>query len=204
MRFGDVLTMPGVEETVVLRGRLGVLAPHGRSIEDGTERVAAEVAEQAGASLYAVTYPGTWDEAQALHVSSVHIEPDETEALARFFAHCRTVISVHGFTRAHLREAALVGGCNDRLAKLVASELRARLPEPAVVLDGDDVPMGLRGRSPRNLANRFPDAGVQVELAPRLRVDYPSRIFWGGCAPNPNVYADAVIEALAAAALTYG
>src|SRR3712207_6840993 len=111
MRFGDVVTMPGVEEVVTLRGPLGLLAPHGRSIEDGTERIAAEVAQRVDASLYVVTYPGTWDEAQALHVSSVRIEPDETEALARFTAHCRTVISIHGFTRAHLREAALVGGC---------------------------------------------------------------------------------------------
>jgi phage replication-related protein YjqB (UPF0714/DUF867 family) len=203
MRFSDVLAGPGVRETVVLRGDLGLLAPHGSNMEDGTERIAAAVAERCGASLYSVTYPGTWEEARTLHVSGVLIEPDATEALAAFTAHCRTVIAVHGYTREAMRHTALVGGRNAALAGLVAEELEARLPEPADVLAGAAVPAGLRGTSPQNLTNRFPEEGCQIELPPRLRVSYPSRIFWGGCTPNENIYAEAVIDALSAALKRY-
>jgi phage replication-related protein YjqB (UPF0714/DUF867 family) len=199
MRFPEVLARPGVNETMVLRGDVGIMAPHGASVEDGTERVAAEVAERCGASLYAVTYPGTWEEARALHVSCSRIEPDASPALQKFMDHCRVLVAIHGFTREHLRHAALVGGRNTGLAALVGEELRERLPEPAEVLEGDDVPEGLRGRDPANIVNRAPEAGAQIELAPRLRVAYPSRIFWGGSTPNPNVYADAVADALCAA-----
>jgi phage replication-related protein YjqB (UPF0714/DUF867 family) len=203
MRFADVLARPGVTETLVLRGDVGLIAPHGSSMEDGTERLAAEVAERCDASLYAVTYPGTWDEARALHVNCSSIEPDATPALAKFMDHCRVLLAVHGFTREHLRHAALVGGRNTTLAEIVAEELRSHLPEPAEVLEGDDVPNGLRGRDPANIVNRAPEAGAQVELAPRLRVAYPSRIFWLGSTPNPNIYADAVVDALCAAIARY-
>jgi phage replication-related protein YjqB (UPF0714/DUF867 family) len=172
-------------------------------MEDGTELIATRVAERTGCSLYHVTYPGTWDEARALHVSGTRIEPDATKALGAFTAHCRAVVAVHGFTRHHLREAALVGGRNINLSRLVAGELRDRLPQPAVVLDGDDVPISLRGWSLRNVTNRFPEAGTQLELSPRLRVAYPSRIFWGGSTPNENVFADAVVEAISAALDAY-
>lgn len=205
MRFSDVLARAGVRETVVLRGPLGLLAPHGASMEDGTERIASEVAERTGSSLYHVTYPGTWDEARPLHVSCTMISPDETLALAAFTAHCRTVVAVHGYTRAPdgYRHAALVGGRNQLLATLVAGALRRRLPEPAVVLDGVDVPVELRGESPANLVNRLPEAGAQLELPPRLRAAYPPRLLWGGAGPNPNVYADAVVEALCEAVGSY-
>lgn len=195
--------MPGVCETVVLRGEVGLLAPHGSSIEDGTEHIAERVARRTGASFYHVTYPGTWDEARPLHVSGTSIAPDSSVALAAFTGHCRTVIAVHGFTREGMRHTALVGGLNDNLAGSVASELRERLPEPSLVLDGDEVPSGLRGRSSGNLTNRFPEAGCQVELPPRLRVSYLSRALWGGSAPNPNLYLEAVVDALSAAVCTY-
>ena len=196
MRFRDVLALPGVEEKVVLRGSVGLLAPHGGALEDGTERIATEVAERTGASLYCVTYPGTWDEARPLHVSCTRIAPDETPALAAFTAHCRMVVAVHGFTRPDMRQTALVGGANAALSGRVAAAMRAVMPEPGIVLEGDDVPPELRGRSPLNLVNRFPEPGVQVELPPRLRAIYPSRVFWGGDGPSPNIYADAVVDAL--------
>ena len=203
MRFRDVIDRPGVRERVELAGDIGLLAPHGASMEDGTERIAAAVAALTGASLYTVTYPGSWDESRPLHVSGVLIEPDETEALAAFTRHCRTVVAVHGFTRESMRHAALVGGRNVALATLVAKELRASLPEPCEVFDGEAVPPGLRGANPMNLTNRFPEGGAQLELAPRLRVPYLSRIFWGGATPNPNVLADAVVEAVVQAIRAY-
>ena len=203
MRFRDIVARPDVEETVVLRGPIGLLAPHGRSIEDGTERIATEVAERTGSSLYCVTYPGTWDEARLLHVSCTRIQPDETDALASFTRHCTMAVAVHGFTRADMRHTALVGGANEDAASRLVSSLRRRLPEPADVREGDDVPLELRGRSPRNLVNRFPEPGCQVELPPRLRTPYPSRVLWGGWKPNPNIYADAVIDALCEVVASY-
>jgi phage replication-related protein YjqB (UPF0714/DUF867 family) len=203
MGFSEVLRIPGVTETLVLGRDVGMFAPHGSSLEDGTERIASEVASRTGCSLYLCTYPGTWEESRGLHVSSTVIQPGDSPALSSFFLHCRTVIAVHGFSRSGLRHAALIGGGNRRLATLVAKALRRSLPPPAEVLDGPLVPVELRGTNPENLANRFPDAGSQVELAPRLRVPYPNRLFWGGCTPNPNVYADAVVDGLCEAVDSY-
>lgn len=163
--FADLLSHPGVEEDLVLRSQFGFLAPHGGSLERGTDAVAAAAAEAAGASYYALRQPDDlrW------HIPAIAIDPAVSPALASFVTHVRTAIAVHGYYRLALGRAVLVGGRNRALATTVARHLRERLDGHKVIDDLDDIPAPLRGVHPANVVNRPPDGGVQLELPPSAR-----------------------------------
>ena len=93
--LADLLAHPGVEEVCDIRGRFGLMAPHGGSLERGTDEVASAAAERAGASYYAVRQPPdlTW------HVPSIEFDPAASLRLAAFLDHVDTVVTVHGFGR---------------------------------------------------------------------------------------------------------
>ena len=57
MDLSELLTLPGVKETCVLRSAIGIMALHGGSQDRGTDQIASRVAEQAGASYYAIVQP---------------------------------------------------------------------------------------------------------------------------------------------------
>ena len=82
-RFAELLEHDGVEEDLELRSSFGLMAFHGGNLEEGTDVIAAAVAEQAGASLYAVRQPVglRW------HLPSVEIGPADSPALAAFVDH---------------------------------------------------------------------------------------------------------------------
>ena len=90
--FAELLAHPGVEEVCVLRSTFGLMAFHGGNLEVGTDLIAEQVAEQSGASLYAVRQPSDlrW------HIPSTAVQPSESPALARFFDHVDVVVAVHG------------------------------------------------------------------------------------------------------------
>ena len=81
--LGDLLAHPGVEEVCELRGRFGLMAFHGGSLERGTDTIAAAAAERSGSSLYAIRQPPdlSW------HLPSVAFDPAASPALARFVDH---------------------------------------------------------------------------------------------------------------------
>ena len=95
----------------------------------------------------------------------------------------------------------LLGGRNRELAAHVASHLRTGLDGYTIVEELDAIPATLRGLHPDNPVNRPRQAGVQIELPPRVRGLGP---FWDdrraewvdGRAPHT----EALIAALAAAA----
>src|SRR3954462_6276434 len=93
--FADLLAHPGVEEVCELRSAFGLMAFHGGNLEVGTDGIAKEAAEQAGAWLYAVLQPADlrW------HIPSTEVQPTKSEALARFIAHVEVVVAVHGYGR---------------------------------------------------------------------------------------------------------
>ncbi len=95
-RFAELLEHDGVEEDLELRSPFGLMAFHGGNLEEGTDTIAAAVAEQAGASLYAVRQPIglRW------HLPSVEIGPADSPALASFLEHVDVAIAVHGYYRA--------------------------------------------------------------------------------------------------------
>ena len=184
--FADLLAHPGVEEVCDLRSRFGLMAFHGGNLEPGTDEIAARAAERAGASLYAVVQPGDlyW------HVPSVAFDPDVSPPLAAFVEHVDVVVALHGYGRQDMWTTLLAGGRNRGLAAQVAGALRRTLGDGFDVLDDlADIPRELRGLHRRNPVNLPRQAGVQLELPPRVR---PGT----GVPTHRPEYTDAIVDAL--------
>lgn len=168
-RFAELLAHDGVEEEVLLRSTFGFMAFHGGNLEEGTDVIAADAAEGAGASLYAVRQPPDlrW------HVPSTEVGPADSPALADFLDHVDVVVAVHGFGRAEMWTTLLLGGGHRDLATHLGQHLRAALPSYTVIDDLDAIPAELRGVHPRNPVNLARCGGVQLELPPRTRSRVP-------------------------------
>lgn len=169
--FEELLAHPGVEEVCELRSTFGLMAFHGGNLERVTDVIAARVAEQAGASLYAVTQPSDlrW------HIPSTAVQPSASPRLAKFIDHVDVAIAVHGYGREGYWTTILLGGANRVLARHVGTALRVAI-EPhgyAVVDELHEIPRPLRGVHPRNPVNLPPGKGVQLELPPRVRGTTP-------------------------------
>lgn len=166
-------------------GRVGVAAYHGGNLEVGTDRIAAAVAEQSGASLYTVCQPDDlrW------HIPSKQVRPSCSERLANFVDHIDVVITVHGFGRRSMFTTILLGGRNRALAGHVAAALRRTLPMYEIVDDLDTIPRPLRGQHTANPVNLPRLHGVQIELPPRVRGNGPFWNAWrthGDAWPSPH------------------
>src|SRR3954468_7405635 len=120
--FSELLSHPGVREHVELRSTFGFLAFHG-GLEGGTEIIAAEAAEAAGASVYLVVQPADlrW------HIPSHQVDPAVSPALAAFIQHVDVAVAVHGYGRPDRPHHLLLGGCNRALAGHLADHLRRGL-----------------------------------------------------------------------------
>jgi len=164
-RFAELLDHEGVEEDLVLGSSFGVMAFHGGNLEEGTDVVAAAVAEQTGASLYAVRQPAglRW------HLPSVEIAPADSPALAAFIDHVDVAIAVHGYGRDGMWTSLLLGGGHRPLATHVGACLRQAMPGYEVVDDLEQIPIDLRGVHRANPVNLPREGGVQLELPPRTR-----------------------------------
>jgi len=199
--FDELLAHPGVEEILELRpgrpGRVGFMAFHGGSLEQMTDAIAVAAAEQSGSSVYAVVQPPDF----RWHLPSNLIDPAHSPALTAFLDHVEVAVAVHGFGRQGMFTRLLLGGQNRPLAAHLAVSLRLGLPEYEVVDDLDDIPRELRGLHPENPVNRPPQAGVQLELPPRVRGLGP---FWEGSDHDGHApHTEALIVALADAARTW-
>jgi phage replication-related protein YjqB (UPF0714/DUF867 family) len=184
--LAELLAHDGVEEVLERRGPVGILAVHGGSLERDTDAIAREVADRAGASLYALVQP----EDLRWHIPSALIDPAQSPALSAFLDHVDRVVSIHGFGREGFFTTLLLGGANRAWAAELASHLRPALPGYTIEDDLDGVPAALRGLHPANPVNRPPGGGVQVELPPRIR----------GQGPNADLAARAaLVDALAGA-----
>jgi len=164
-RFADLLGHDGVEEDLELRSAFGLMAFHGGNLEEGTDVIAATVAEQTGASLYAVRQPVglRW------HLPSVEIGPADSDALAAFVDHVEVAIAVHGYGREGRWTTLLLGGRHRALAAHVGTHLRAAMPGYEVIDDLEQIPSDLRGVHRANPVNLPRHGGVQLELPPRTR-----------------------------------
>jgi phage replication-related protein YjqB (UPF0714/DUF867 family) len=195
--FAALLNQPGVQEVSELRGRVGFMAYHGGALEAMTDVIARSAAERAGASCYSVIQPpGMRD-----HLPSIHVNPDESDALAEFVEHVDIVITVHGYGRRGLFGSLLLGGTNRAFAHHVGRALRRSLPAYDVRTDIDTIPERLRGLHPANPVNLPRQAGVQVELPPRVRGSSP--LWWDWEGPGLTPHTEALIDGLADAASTW-
>ncbi len=195
--FATLLAAPGVTEVLELRGTLGFMAYHGGALEAMTDVIAAAAAERSGASLYAVVQPVGMRE----HLASTKIRPAESTALARFVAHVDTVITVHGFGQRGLFGSLLLGGTNRAFAEHVGDSLRRWLPAYDVITDLDTIPPNLRGLHPDNPVNLPKQAGVQIELPPRVRGSSP--MWWDWERPGLTPHTEALVEGLVEAAISW-
>lgn len=197
MGFGDLLAEPGVTEHLELRSRIGFMAFHGGALERGTDVVAFDAAERAGASVYAVVQPPglRW------HIPSIDVSPDESPALRSFVEHVDVAVAIHGFGRDGHWTSLLLGGSNRELARHLAEHLTPALPDYVVVDDVDAIPRDLRGLHPRNPVNLPRLRGVQLELPPRVRGTTPHWDAWEGPGHCPPM--EALVEALAAAVASF-
>ena len=164
--LGELLAHPGVEEECRIRSTFGFLAFHGGNLERGTDELATAAAEASGASLYVVRQPADlrW------HIPSVEFDPAASPALARFLDHVRVAVAVHGYGRDGMWTTLLLGGRNRALATALGAELRTGLGDRFTVVDDlEAIPLELRGVHRRNPVNRPSEAGVQLELPPRVR-----------------------------------
>ena len=199
--FRDLLDTRGVHEVCELRGRVGFMAYHGGALEEMTDVIAGIAAERSGASYYAVLQPDDlkW------HIPSHKVSPAESPTLHEFVQHVHVVITIHGFGREGLWTTLLLGGQNRDLAGHIGVHLQGALPEYDVVDALDRIPRELRGLHAENPVNRPRQAGVQLELPPRVRGLGP---FWtefrtehGDDAHPPHT--EALIAALADAAASW-
>jgi phage replication-related protein YjqB (UPF0714/DUF867 family) len=164
-RFAELLAHDGVEEDLELRSTFGLMAFHGGNLEEGTDVIAAAVAEQTGASLYAVRQPVglRW------HLPSIEVAPSDSSALADFVAHVDVAVAVHGYGRDGMWTTLLLGGRNRDLAAHLGAHLRRAMLGYEVVDDLDAIPRDLRGIHRANPVNLPRLGGVQLELPPRTR-----------------------------------
>lgn len=195
--FAELLAMPGVEEVLEIRSKIGFLAFHGGSLEKRTDVIASLAADAAGASYYGVLQPPD----MRWHLPSTQVTPDASPALRAFLGHVDVAVAVHGFGRSGYWTSLLLGGENRALADHLCGHLRVALPGYEIVTDLDRIPAPLRGLDPRNPVNRTRHRGVQLELPPRVRGNTPA-----GPPPDADGLvpdARALVDALAAAASTW-
>lgn len=147
-----IVRVPLPESTV------GIVAPHGGSIEPHTSEIATAIAA-ADFSLYILEGIRSTANYAALHLTSHYFdEPSCLEMLAT----CDDVVAIHGCKAAG--EVVLLGGLDKGLAaELAAAMTRAGLD---CQVDGHEFP----ATHPHNICNRGRrGVGVQLELSLQLR-----------------------------------
>jgi phage replication-related protein YjqB (UPF0714/DUF867 family) len=184
--LAELLTIPGIREECILRSNVGFIALHGGSQDRGTERIARQAAEQAGASYYAITHPP----GLRIHLTSRLHNPDHSAHLRAFLKHVHIAISVHGFGRDSFAlwldpdrgliiepygpairgkqtgplRGIIVGGLNGQLLGAARELFRGRFDGYHVA--DERVRLGFHPDNPVNLPSAH---GVQIELPPGLR-----------------------------------
>ena len=150
--------------------RSGCMAFHGGNLEKATDTVATRVADEAGASLYAVLQPSDlrW------HIPSTAVQPAASPQLAKFIEHVDVAVAVHGYGREGFWTTVLLGGAQPR-ARPPCRRRAAHVDRAARLHDGRRArrhPDALRGVHPRNPVNLPPVEGRAARAtAPRARHD---------------------------------
>jgi phage replication-related protein YjqB (UPF0714/DUF867 family) len=211
MDLSELLALPGVTETCILRSAVGILALHGGSQDRGTDQIACRVAAQAGASYYAIVQPA----GLRVHLTSRLHDPAQSASLRAFLAHVDIAISVHGFGREGFGlwmdperglvvepygpairgrqtgplQGIIVGGLNSDLLDAARKLLGNRFP--GYQLADERVRLGFHPDNPVNLPS---ERGVQIELPPGLR---GIGDFGENLAPRQDGVVTHVVDALA-------
>jgi phage replication-related protein YjqB (UPF0714/DUF867 family) len=153
---------PEAWETEIRGGddRWVIIAPHGGTIEPGSDDIAVAIA---GGDLALYLFRSKVKKAEAnLHITSRRF--DDPEAL-ELLSMCDVAIAIHG--AADTREGdtvTLMGGLNNAVRDRISTSLAAA-DFPSRIAEG-----GLAGRNQDNICNRCRSGrGVQLELPRHLR-----------------------------------
>ena len=148
-----------IEDRVDGRGVIAVLAPHAGGIEPFTGEIARAVTGREH-RLYAFEGRDPGSNGR-FHVTSTRFDEPR---LRQVLSGARAAVAIHG-TVGEEDAVTLIGGVNRTLATAIRRSLeRAGF---AVM----EAPPHLAATDPRNLVNRVPEGGVQLELTRRLRQD---------------------------------
>lgn len=164
LSLGVLLQHEEVREVAAIQGPLGLMALHG-GIEPPTFRIAREVADSVGASLYAVVQPGHRDNMG--HLTSTRYDRTESALLDTFLDRVRVVLSVHGMNRRSMNDKIALGGSNRPFAAQIGEAMRRAGLE--AIDDLDLIPLYLRGAHRDNPVNIPPCGGVQIEIGRDVR-----------------------------------
>jgi len=160
--LAELLATRGVDEVFAPGGPVGIMAIHG-GLEEGTDTIAAELAQITACALYAVVQPrDLW-----WHVPSIRYDPAHSTALSRFLGGVDVVVSLHGYGEPGLEGVALLGGSNRGLAATIGDALAER--GISAISDLECIPSRLRGVHRLNPVNLPSNGGVQIELPMGLR-----------------------------------
>lgn len=139
------------------RSTVAVLAPHAGAIEPLTGELAQAIA---GREHRLYCFIGNLpSQNNRLHITSTRFDEP---GLRQVLQHARVAVSLHG-AAGDDEAVTLVGGANRRLAYRVGEALEAA---GFTVIEASGP---LAGADPRNLVNRVPEGGVQLELTRKLR-----------------------------------
>ena len=197
MNLSELLAYENVSEECELRSSFGFMAFHGGELEEMTDIIASRAAERAGASYYGIELPDNLE----WHIPSHKVTADQSPQLTSFLSHVNIVVTVHGFGRAGFFTSLLLGGRNRRLASHLGSSLREHLPAYTIIDDIDGIPDNLRGLHQDNPVNVVENAGVQLELPPRVRGSSP--LWWDWEGPGLTPHTERLIDALVHCATTW-
>ena len=154
-----------IDNRVEGRSRIAVLAPHAGGIEPFTGEIARAVA---GAQHRFYGFAGKAPNGNSrLHIASTRFDEP---TLRTVLTGARTAISIHGASGDE-DAVTLIGGVNRTLSESIRHYLEQA--GFAVMI----APTHLAGNDPRNVVNRVPEGGVQLELTWRLRDDLRRGLF---------------------------
>ena len=153
-----------VVDTRSLHSSVSVVAIHGGRIESGSDQIAKEIAaDDWSYYLFRAQKPGdNWP----LHVTATHFNDPRAIHLAE---ESKWVVSIHGF-REDEKDIVCVGGGNVELARKVAEALKKatfRTLSKDLLVESPCTRFG--GSSSKNIVNRSPMKGVQLELSGHFR-----------------------------------
>jgi len=198
MTLRELLQHPEVEEVCELRSSFGIMAYHGGGLEELTDVIGQRVAERTNSSYYGIHQPA----ALKWHVASHHIDPSHSAQLQDFLDHVHTVVTLHGYGRKGFFTSILLGGRHRTLARHIAQHLSTALPAYDVCDNLERIPTDLAGQHPRNPVNLVAQAGVQIELPPRVRGQSP--LWWDWDEDELSPHTTRLIDALTDSILTWG
>lgn len=148
-----------IETLLQDRSRIAVLAPHAGQIEPMTGELARAIAGK-NHRYYGFQGLAPQDNVR-LHIASTRFDEP---TLRSVLDGARTAIAIHG-AAGDEDALTLIGGVNRTLTAAITRALEAA--GFAVMT----APPGLAGSDPRNLVNRVPEGGVQLEITRRQRED---------------------------------